>query len=182
MALFNQSFLESGCDIVPVINQGDANADLTGDWIKLRDYSRVTVLLAKYGSEQVDTLGLQFLQATDATGAGSKVLNAGLRYWTKAGTLTAATVWTAGSVTEGDGLGFGSSLPTGFTRVIADATTLPLLLAVDIQAYDLDINNGFDWFTVFIAGGNVDNACLISVWAILCGGRYQGIAPLSAIS
>src|SRR6185295_19098183 len=95
MPLFNQSFLEGGCDIIPLVNQGDVNTTLVGDWIKLRDYTRCTVLMAKYGSEQTDTLSIGFVQATSSAGANSKALNVS-RYWTKVGTLTAATVWTAG--------------------------------------------------------------------------------------
>jgi hypothetical protein len=182
MSVFNKSFFESGCDIIPLVNQADADTDITGDWVKLTNYSRALVVLAKYGTEDVDDLGLQFLQGTDATGSGSKALTAS-RYWYKTGVLTAQTVWTAGvHSTAADGLAFGSSVPTGFTRTVADVNTSALLLAVDIMATDLDIDGGFDWFTVFIEGDNVNNACLVSAWAILQGGRFAQTTPLSAIS
>lgn len=181
--LFNASFFEQGFDIIPVSNQGDVNTTLTGDWIRFTNYNRALILMAKYGSEQVDTLSLNFLQGQDAAGTGSKALNAS-RYWTKTGTLTAATVWTAGVLaTPIDKLAFGAdTIPTGSTRIVADATTLPILIAVDIQASDLDADNGFDWLTVTFDGAQVDNSCLISVWAILHGGRFPQLTPLSAIS
>ena len=182
MAEFNKSFFERGCDVIPLINQGDANSDVTGDWVKLRDYTRVLVYMAKFGSEDVDDMALEFLQATDASGTSSKALNVS-RYWTKTGTLTSATVWTAGTLTTPiDKLAFGSSVPTGATRVIADVNTSPLLLAVDIQSADLDVDGGFDWMTCFLGGANVDNSLLITVTAILQGGRYPQLTPLSAIS
>jgi Na+/H+ antiporter NhaD/arsenite permease-like protein len=84
--------------------------------------------------------------------------------------------------TAADGLAFGASVPTGFTRTVADVNTAALLLAVDIMATDLDVDGGFDWFTVFIEGDNVNNACLISAWAILYSGRFHQNVPLSAIS
>ncbi len=180
---FNGSFFESGCDVIPVHNQADVNTTVVGDWIRFTHYHRAMILMAKYGSEQTDTLSLNFVQGTTAAGADSKVLNVS-RYWTKVGTLTSATVWTAGVLTTPvDKLAFaGDTIPTGSTRIVADATTLPIIIAVDIMASDLDTDGGFDWFTVSFDGAQVDNSCLISVWAILMGGRFPQLTPLSAIS
>lgn len=185
MSHFNRSFFEAGHDIIPLVNQADADTDITGDWIKMTNYNRVGILLAKYGSEDVDDLGLQFLQATDASGTSSKALslpaNRAIHY--KTGTLTSQTVWTKTSLSaDADGLAFGASVPTGFTRTVADVNTNALLLYTELKAEDLDSNNGFDWMTVFVEGDNVNNACLLSVWAILMGGAYSGAVPLSAIS
>lgn len=183
--MFNGSFFERGCDIIPVINQSDLNGTtVTGDWIKLRDYMRVGVLMAKYGSEDVDDTGLQLLQATDAAGTSSKALSlpANGLIMTKTGTLTSATVWTRTLASAAiDGMAFGSAVPTGFTRVIADVNTSPLLLYAEFETTALDADNNFDWFTAYF-GNNVNNACLVSVWAILLDGKYKGAVPLSAIS
>ena len=177
----NKSFFEAGFDIIPLVNQADANSDVTGDWIKLTNYSRALVVLAKYGTEDVDDLGLQFLQA-QTDGGSSKALTAS-RYWYKTGVLTSQATWTAGvHTTPADGLAFGSAVPTGFTRTVADVDTAALLLAVDIMATDLDIDGGYDWFTIFIEGDNANNAVLVSAWAILQGGRFPQTTPLSAIS
>lgn len=181
----NKTFFECGFDIIPLANQADANSDITGDWIKLTNYDRVGILLAKYGSEDVDDLGLQFLQATDAAGTSSKALSlpANRPIWYKTGTLTLQTTWTKTSVTSAvDGMAFGSAVPTGFTRIVADVNTSALLLYTELLATDLDVDNSFDWMTAFIEGDNVDNACLVSIWAILMGGRFKQITPLSAIS
>jgi hypothetical protein len=182
MAEFNASFFERGMDIIPLINQGDANTDITSDWIKMRDYNRLLVVIAKYGSEDVDTLGFQFLQATSNGGTG-KGINVS-RYWTKQGTLTSQTVWTAGTLTTPDDIvGIGSAAPTGGTLIVGtDVNTSPCIVAVDIQASDFDADNGYDWFALQVEGDEVDNACLISAWAILMGGRFPQLVPLSAIS
>ena len=45
----------------------------------------------------------------------------------------------------------------------------------------LDADGSFDWFTAYF-GNNVNNALLISVWAILLGGNYPQAIPLSAIA
>src|SRR4051812_8007853 len=99
---FNGSFFEAGCDLIPLINGADINGTTTtGDWLKGRDYQRVGILLAKFGSEDVDDTGLQFLQGTSAAGAGSKALSlpANRPAWYKTGTLTSQTVWVQTSVT-----------------------------------------------------------------------------------
>jgi hypothetical protein len=163
----------------------DANGTtVTGDWIKLTNYSRVGILLAKFGSEDVDDSALQFLQATDATGASSKALslpaNRAIHY--KTGTLTSQTVWTKTSLSaDTDGLGFGASLPGSAGRVVADVNTNALMLYTELKGEDLDCTNQFDWVTAFL-GNNVNNALIVSVFAILMGGHYNGAIPLSAIS
>lgn len=180
----NGGFFESGMDIIPLVNQGDADTDITGDWVKLRDYTRATLLIAKYGTEDVDTLGFQIVQATDATGAGAKGVSANYVYYYKIGTLTSQTVWTRGRLTTADDiLGIGSAAPSGGTLVTAsDVNTSACLLAIEIETAFLDTDNGFDWVTVQIEGDETNNAVLISAWMILHGGKYPQAVPLSAIS
>lgn len=178
----NASFFERGMDVIPLINQEDVNTDVTSDWIKMRDYGRVLVLIAKYGSEDVDTLGVQFLQAT-SNGGSSKGLSVS-RYWYKSGTLTSQTVWTQGTLsTPDDIIGIGSAAPTGGTLIVGtDVNTSACVVAVDIQATDFDADNGYDWLAIKVEGDEVDNSCLVSAWAILMDGRFKQIVPLSAIS
>ena len=182
--MFNAGFFESGNDIIPLLNQVDADTAVTGDWVKLTNYNRAMILVAKYGSEDVDTLGFEMVQATAAAGTGVKAVEALFPYWYKQGTLTSQTVWTVGRLTTADSiLGIGSAAPTGGTLVVAtDTNTDAALLAIDVQASDLDIDGGFDWLTVRIEGDEVNNSCLVSAWAILMGGRFPQVVPLSAIS
>lgn len=188
-AMHNAGLFENGADLINLFHQTDANGTtITGDWIKLRDYARVGVLLIKGGAEDVDNLGLQFLQGTSAAGGGSKALSlpANRPIWYKTGTLTAQTVWTKTSLSaDADGLAFGASVPTGFTRTVADVNTSALLLYTELLSTDLDVepsdSTPFSWFTAYI-GNNVDNACLLSAWAVLMGGGYPQIVPLSSIS
>ena len=186
MAEFNRSLFERGCDPINLFHEADANTDITGDWVKLTHYTRVGILLIKGGSEDVDDLGLQFLQATSAAGAGSKALNfpANGRVFSKTGAWTGVGVWTAASVSTStiDGLAFGSSVPSGFTRVVSDVNTSAFQLYCEFTSSDLDIDNNFNWFTAFIEGDNVNNSCLMSCWAILMGGGYPQAIPLSAIA
>lgn len=183
MAEFNASFFGRGMDFINLIHETDANTDFTTDWIKLTHYDRVLVVVKKLGSEDVDTLGFQFMQATTAAGGSSKALNVS-RYWTKQGTMTSQTVWTQGVLsTPDDIVGIGSAAPTGGTLIVAtDVNTDACIFAIDILATDLDIDGGFDWIAVTVEGDEVNNAALISIDAILMGGRFPQLVPLSAIS
>lgn len=181
----NAGFFESGFDIIPLFNQADANgAATTGDWVKMAHYSRIGILLAKYGTEDVDDSSLQFLQATDNAAGGSAALSlpANRPYWYKTGTLTSQATWTKASITTAvDGLAFGSSVPSGSTRAIADVGTSALLLYTELLATDLNVDGGFDFVTAYL-GNNANNALLFSAWAILQGGHYKQVTPLTAIS
>lgn len=184
MAEFNCNFFERGMDIIPLIEQADVNTDVTGDWVKMAHYDRCVLLIAKYGSEDVDTLGFQVYQATDNAAASAKGVSALYQYWYKQGVLTSQATWTYGQLTTADDiLGVGSSAPTGGTLVVAtDTNTDAFLLAIDVRAEYMDANNNFDFLTVQVEGDEVNNSCLISAWALLYGGHYPQNNPLTAIS
>ena len=180
----NANFFERGMDIIPLLNEQDVNSQTTPDWVKLRDYQRALVCVAKYGTEDVDTMGVQIIQATDASGTGSKKVDALFPWWLKQGTLTSQTVWTAGRLTTADDiLGIGSAAPSGGTLIAAtDVNTDAFILCIDVQVTDLDADNGFDWLSIDLPPGEVNNALLISAWVILMDARFRQNVPLSAIS
>ena len=182
--MFNKLFFERGMDIIPLINEADVNTTTTGDWVNMKNYGRCALLIAKYGTEDVDTLGFQVYQATTNTGTSAKGVTALFPYAYKQGVLTSQATWTTGILTTADDiLGIGSSAPTGGTLVVAtDTNTDACLLLIDVQATDMDADGGFDFLTVNVDGGEVNNTCLISAWAILMDGRFQQRTPLTAIS
>ncbi len=177
-------FFDQGQDIIPLVNQGDADTDITGDWVSMRNYDFCTILIAKYGTEDVDTFGVQIVQATDVSGTAAKAVSGKYTYRYKQGTLTSQTVWTAGQLaTADDILGIGSAAPTGGTLVnTVDVNTDAFLLAIDVPASFLDVSNGFDCLSVQLEGDESNNALLITAWAILSGARFPQKVPISAIS
>jgi len=185
MSEFNRNFFERGMDFINLVHQADADTDFDTDWVKLTHYDRALVIVKKLGSEDVDTLAIQFLQGTTAAGADAKALPVS-RYWTKTGTMTAQGLWTAGVLaTPDDFVGFGSaasSVAGVSTQIIADVNTNALIFAVDILASELDVDNGFDWVAVRVEGDEVNNAALVSIDVILMGGRFPQNVPLSAIA
>jgi hypothetical protein len=184
MAEFNCNFFERGMDFITLFNETDANTDITGDWISMKNYERAHIVIEKFGTEDVDTLGFQVLQATTNTGTSSKEVSALYPYWFKQGTLTSQATWTSGRLTTADGtLGIGSAAPTGGTLIVAtDTNTDACLVCIDLQVTDMDCDGGFDFFTIFVEGDEVNNACLVSAAVILMGGRFPQNTPLTAIS
>lgn len=180
--IFNGTLFEHGIDIVNLFHQGDGDSDITGDWLSLENYQEAYVLLVKGGSEDVDDLGIEFQQATDSSGTSAKAFET-KEVWYKSGAFTGVATWTdAGITTADDKFGFGSSLPTGFTRIAADVNTGALQALFRLRAEHLDVNGGFKFFTAFVEGDNVNNAALLSAWAILVGSRYPQQIPLSCLS
>lgn len=183
MSAFNANFFEQGFDIVNILNQADGDTDVDGDWVKMTNYARCLWLVTKFGTEDVDTLGFQIVQATSNAGTAKGV--SGLyEYWYKQGTLTSQTVWTYGKLTTADDiLGIGSAAPTGGTLVVAsDTNTSAIVLAIDMPVEFLDVDGGYDWATIRVEGDETNNACLVTVQAILYGSRFPQRVPLSSIS
>lgn len=176
-------FFDQGQDIITLIEQADVNTDVTGDWVSMKNYQTCTLLVLKLGSEDVDTLGFQVYQATDNSGTSAKAVSALFTYRYKQGTMTSQTVWTHGQLSTADDiLGVGVTAPTGGTLVVAtDTNTDAVILAIDVTADMLDVDNGFDWLTVNVEGDEVNNSCLITAIALLGGSRYTQRVPLSAI-
>lgn len=180
---FNRDFFEAGNDYISLLHQADADTDVDSDWLKLTNYDRVLIVIEKLGSEDVDTLGFQFLQGKTAAGGDAKALTVS-RYATKVGVQTAEGLWTRGTLaTPDDIVGIGSAAPTGGTLIVGtDVNTGAVIVAIDIATSDLDVTNGFDWIAVRIEGDEVNNAALVSIKAIPMGCSYVGPVPPNSIA
>lgn len=185
--MFNAGFLEQN-DFHVLFWQSDADTDITGDYISLDNHDSATIFVVKGGSEDVDDIAIEISQATSAAGAGVKALNV-RNLWTKSGAFTTTGTWTNNKLTTPDDcLGIGSSLSVTSinalgsvtaTRAVADVNTGALVLAIEVQASDLDVSGGFKYVTVRVEGDNVNNACLLSAFILLKDARF---APSIAIS
>lgn len=179
---FNRTFLE-GCDIHQIEHQSDANSDVTSLWIPAKNYDKHYILLVKGGTEDVDDLGLEIQQAKDSSGTDAKELTVE-RVWSKSGAIGTVGQWSDESAdlsTPSGKLAFGASVPSGFTRVVADVNTGALALLVEIPTETLDNANAFTHIGAFIEGDNVDNAALVSIFWIGFGARYSNEIPLTVI-
>lgn len=132
-------------DLIPNILPIDLEAgDNEGDTISLKNAAGVLcVLFAKYAAGGTDDITLSFLQNTNVgnSPADEKVLgNVITKYWKKqaATVLTGTGTWTEVTQTADD-------------EVVINANGQSVLVAVYIDAADLDVANRFDCLRMRIA-------------------------------
>ena len=167
-------FLE-GVSIVPAFSAVvvDTDADQTGDYVCLKGYGKLGVLYVKAAGSNTDIPTLTVYQATTVTGGSAKVATVVDTVWIKqAATTLAATA------------DFTKTAQTLASTVVGDATsdTDTLMQYFEIDAQDLDVDNGFDCVRV-----DVVNAASVGVsWAtllyFLLDPRYPQATSLSAIA
>lgn len=181
MAEFNKTFFEAGFDIIPDIVEGDANSDLTGDWISLKNYDRAYLLLIKPAGTAGDDLSIHLQQATAAAGTGAKDLNFSKLWYKKAAStndFSAVPLWTAVELTTET-----ADLDLVSVNGVDLATdTVGTMILVEVRAESLDVNGGFDFVNNIIEGDDIGNALLIHQHWILMGGRFRQPIPPSALS
>ena len=172
--IFNKSFFEAGFDFVPDIINGDANSDLTGDWISMKNHDRAYLVLIKPAGSAGDDLSIALQQATDNAASGAKALTF-TRWWYKKGTMSSQGTWTA--VVESTAT---SDLDLGTPTDYAMDTVAAVIL-VEVLAESLDRDGGFDHINVIYEGDDVGNALLINSHWILQGSRFPQAVPLSPL-
>lgn len=173
--MFNTRLLES-INIVTAAH-GDANSDLDGDWVSLKNYDGCLVVVAKEAGTAGDDISIKLLQATDVSGTSSKALNFNHLYH-KVGTQTGVGVFTKVALTsETNDLDTAS---VNSTDLLAD--DVAALFVVDVRASDLDADNSFDCIQVSIEGDDLSNTCEVYCQYILYGARYPSSIPVTAIA
>lgn len=136
----------------------------TPDYVSLKDYSHVTAIITVDNATTVTGSAITLHQATSVAGAGEKA-------------LAFSTVWANVNTDASDAL-----VPTA---VVSNTFTPPTTnnlntqYVIEIDAADLDTNNGFDCFRV--GTGNAV-AQSVSVVYILGGSRYMQTTPPAAIT
>lgn len=160
MPNFNGPLIEQlGIEVaaVPIDTTGAA---VTGDYYSLKAYNHITFIIAQ-GAWAGGTPAVTLKQATDVAGTGEKALSFSYR-------------WTQVALT---GTGYTKTAVTSDTfNLPATANTINVL---EVEASDLDTNNGFDCVRVAIASPGA-SADLICVVAILSQPRYEQAAMIDA--
>lgn len=174
--MFNGSLFEQGFDLIPDQINADADNDITGDWVSLKDKDRAYLCLSKPAGTAGDDLSIKLNQATDNSGSGSKALNF-TKIWHKIGTMNAVTQWTHVELTTAtDDLALdsvnGADLETDESAAV---------VLVEVMADSLDVDGGFDHVQVFYEGDDVGNALLITSFWIMTGNAYAKAIPNSAL-
>lgn len=136
--------------VAPKDITGAAN---TGDWISLKHYTHVTIIIIQ-GAWAGGTPAVTLLQSPDVSGAGNKPVEFTSR-WSKIG-LGAGSQFVKSAVTANT-----FNLP-------ATANTITVL---EVNGDDLDVDGGFDCLSVNVGTPGVF-ADLLAVLYILSGARY----------
>ena len=152
--------------IVPVDLQTGANA---GDYVSLKNYRHCTVLITTgIGTAGDDPVISQF-QAKTVAGGDEKALNIST-IWHKVGAtaVTAVGEWT--KVTQTAAATYDSDAIDGAENVA--------MFILEIDADDLDVDNGFDCYRVHVADVG-SNAMLGCATYILSQPRFPAIEAIT---
>lgn len=144
-----------------------ATAANPGDWVSLKNYKSAWIVfhsgVGTAGEDPVVTL----LQASDVSGTGSKPLN-----------INTNRIFKKQAATNLASTGQFSSAAAGVTaNAWTDATAAEqeLILAIGVEADELDVDNGFDCVSISVADVGT-NAQIGSAYYILGEPRYQAQA------
>jgi len=148
-----------------VVDDGDDDTVATGDYVSMKDYENLLVLIVfNDGSATTGDIDIELYQATTNAGAGAKVLNAAVtgRIYSKvhATTLAAVGQWTEEAQATAD-------------EIYDDETSGEKLgmIAIEIMASDLDADGGFDHVRVDL--DTISSAKLLTGLYILGGAKIQ---------
>jgi len=135
---------------------------MTAKYVSMKNYGHLTVVI-KTGAWAGGTAAVTMVESTDVTNSLSDAQNLNLDY-----------VWT-GTVASG-----------ALTKTAVTSDTFNLAAAnsfyvIELDADELDVDDGFDCVTVAIASPGA-NSDFYSVDYILSEPRYAGATPLTAIT
>lgn len=154
----------AGHDIVSGVVPLDLQTARTGDYVSLKNWGHLTVVVFKAAGTDNDDPTFTFNQATAVAGTGAKGLNV-TEYMEKEGTLTSVTGWTrvtqtaASTVSPGD--------PSAQSQAI---------YVFEFDSSDLDADGSFDCVSVDTSdvGTNAQLGCVLY---ILSDPKYGGHPP-----
>lgn len=178
--MFPQVALPEIVNIVPACVPGfDINADLSGDWVSLKDYSRCFVVIHKAAGTATDDPSIVINQATSAAGAGSKAVTFDHIYHKIGATALSSGpgVWTRIQLTTpSSDLDLVSVNGTDLLTDVGEC-----LIGVDIKAEDLDVDNGFCYIQLFVEGDDIGNSTLADAFYMLHGSAQNNpqISPIA---
>lgn len=169
--LFLENFQVAGA-IRPVDLSGGTNA---GDWVSLKNYKKCLILFHSAIGTAGDDPTVTLLQASAVAGTGSKALN-----------INTSKVFKKQAATNLLSTGQWSDASAGVTAnawTNTDAAEQELLLAIEVDADELDVDNGFDCISISVADVGT-NAQLGAAYYILGEPRYiaKPASMLSAIA
>lgn len=157
----------------------DINTDADGDWVSLKNFDGCVVLFHKAAGTAGDDPSIKLQQATDVSGTSAKALTFNHIYHKIGATaLSAIGTFTKVELTSAtDDLDLVSVNSTDLLTDVGET-----LIAVNVRASDLDVDNSFDCLRLQIEGDDIGNSTLAAAYYLLYGARQQGNPVPSAIA
>jgi hypothetical protein len=169
------SLLIEGVNIVPAWGEGVADMDTnqTGDYVCLKGYGKLGVLFVKEAGTAGDDPTLTVYQATDVSGTDVKVATIVATHWIKQAATSLASTGTFTRTTQ-----------TAASTIAFNATSAEqcVLDYFEINAEDLDVDNGFDCVRIDVALAASGGAQWGSLLYLLLDPRYPQATSLTAIA
>lgn len=176
----NQTFIEKTqiCQgFLPVDMSAAANA---GDWVSLKNYGRVAIIIHKALGTAGDDPVITVQQATDVSGGGAKALGFTRVDKKQAATNLLAVGQFTTSTSDSPATNDTFNAVAG-TWTNSDLAEQAAIIVIDIKAEDLDVAGGFDCVKVSIADIGA-NAQLGTALYVLHEPRYASATLPSAIA
>lgn len=156
----SKRFIEENQIEVGVLPKDITGAAQVGQYISMKGYQRLTILLVQ-GAWAGGTPAVTLFQSTDVSATGEKALSFAKKF---SKVSDAASTWVEAAVSSDT-----FNLPV----------TTKTVTVIDINADDLDASNAFDCVCAKVASPG-SNADLLTVIYILSGARYPQAAILNA--
>lgn len=172
--------LMENIQIVPAFAPGtDINTTTAGDWVSLKNYDGCIFFLHKAAGTAGDDPSIQLFQATAVAGTGSKALTFNHIYH-KIGATALDVIGTFTKIELATPTADLDLVSVNGVDLLTDVGEI--IIAVNIRASDLDVDNNFDCLMFNFDGGDVGNATLASAYYLLYNCRYPDKAMPSAIA
>ena len=156
----NNLMVENNKSVFGAVPKSYSSAAMTAQYVSMKNYGHLTIIITT-GAWAAGTAAVTLAQATAIAGTGTKAL-AMAYYWL--GTLT------------DDAL-----VKTAVTSDTFNLSAASKLVVIEVDAEDLDVDNGFDCVTLEVASPGA-NADFYNVVYVLSQPRYSQPTPPTALS
>lgn len=177
--MFNVDLMENIQFVSAFAPGTDINTDADGDWVSLKNFDGCVVLFHKAAGTAGDDPSIKLQQASDVAGTGAKALTFNHIYH-KIGATALSAIGTFTKVelaTATDDLDLVSVNGVDLLTDVGET-----LIAVNVRASDLDVDNSFDCLRLQIEGDDIGNATLAAAYYLLYNARQSGNPVPSAIA
>lgn len=152
----------------------DTAATNSGDWVSLKNYRHIAIVLAAGLGTAGDDPLLTILQAQDVAGTGSKALN-----------INTNKIFKKQAATDLSATGQWSSAAADVTANAWDNATAAeqdVIVVVEFDADELDVDNGFDCVSATVALGGGGGAAQPGVLLYFLSEPRYGAAATRMVS